>query len=56
MNEASIPHDQTVIELLQEDPSLAGDYLAAALEEVNEPGGRGALLAALRQIAEAQDD
>lgn len=54
MNEASRPHDQTVIELLREDPSLAIDYLATALDEVNEPGGRSALLAALRQIAEAQ--
>ena len=53
MNEASRPHDQTVIELLREDPSLADVYLATALEEVNEPGGQFALLAALRQIAEA---
>jgi probable addiction module antidote protein len=54
MNEASRPHDQTVIELLREDPSFAGDYLSAALDEVNEPGGREALLAALRHVAEAQ--
>ncbi|OAI25070.1 MULTISPECIES: addiction module antidote protein [Methylomonas] len=54
MNEASRPHDQTVIELLREDPTFADEYLAAALEEVDQPGGREALLAALRHIAEAQ--
>lgn len=54
MNETSRPHDQTVIELLREDPSFADEYLAAALDEIDEPGGREALLAALRHIAEAQ--
>lgn len=53
MNEASRPHDQTVIELLRDDPSFADVYLATALEEVNELGGQYALLAALRHIAEA---
>jgi probable addiction module antidote protein len=54
MNETSRPHDQTVIELLREDPSFADEYLAAALDEVGEPGGRESLLSALRHIAEAQ--
>lgn len=54
MTEASRPHDQTVIELLREDPSLADEYLASALDESDQPGGREMLLAALRQIAEAQ--
>ncbi len=54
MNEASRPHDQTVIELLREDPDFADEYLTTAFEEINEPGGREALLAALRHIAEAQ--
>lgn len=54
MNKASRPHDQTVIELLREDPSFADEYLAAALDEADQPGGREALLAALRHIAEAQ--
>ena len=54
MNDASRPHDQTVIELLREDPAFADDYLTAAFDEMNEPGGREALLAALRHIAEAQ--
>ena len=51
MSEASRPHDQTVIEMLRDDPSFADEYLAAALDEVDQPGGREALLAALRQIA-----
>jgi probable addiction module antidote protein len=54
MNEASRSHDQAVIELLREDPSFADEYLCAALDETDEPGGREALLAALRNIAEAQ--
>lgn len=53
MNEASRPHDETVIELLREDPTFADEYLAAALDEVDQPCGREALLAALRHIAEA---
>lgn len=54
MNEASRPHDLTVIELLREDPSFIDEYLTAALDEINEPAGRETLLAALRHIAEAQ--
>lgn len=53
MTKASRPHDQTVIELLREDPTFADEYLSAALDEVDKPGGREALLAALRHIAEA---
>ena len=41
-------------ELLREDPAFADEYLAAVLEEVDQDGGPEALLAALRQIAEAQ--
>ena len=54
MNRTSRSHDQTVIELLREDPDFADDYLATAFDEINEPSGREALLAALRHIAEAQ--
>ncbi|MFI4939372.1 MAG: addiction module antidote protein [Burkholderiales bacterium] len=54
MSKASRPHDDTVVELLREDPFLANEYLATALEEVDQAGGPEALLAALRQIAEAQ--
>jgi probable addiction module antidote protein len=51
---ASRPHDDTLIELLREDPALANDYLAASLEAIDEPGGQEALLSALRQVAQAQ--
>lgn len=54
MNSASRAYDEAVIELLREDPSFADEYLAAAMEEANQDGGREALLAALRHVAEAQ--
>ena len=54
MNNASRSHDEAVIELLREDPSFAYEYFATAMEEANQDGGREALLAALRHVAEAQ--
>ena len=54
MTKASRPHDEAVVELLREDPAFADEYLAAALDEADQPGGRQALLAALRHVAEAQ--
>ena len=51
---ASRPHDAAVVELLKADPDFANEYLAAALEESDEPGGQAALLAAQRHVAEAQ--
>ena len=48
------PHDAAVVELLKTDLDFANEYLAAALEEADEPGGQTALLAALRHVAEAQ--
>jgi len=54
MTKASRPHDDAVLELLREDPSFADEYLAAALEEVDQDGGPQALLAALRHVAEVQ--
>lgn len=51
---ASRPHDAAVVEMLRADPDFANEYLAAALEEADEPGGQVALLAALRHVAEAQ--
>ena len=54
MMKASRPHDETVVDLLKADPDFAAVYLAAALDEADQPGGQSALLAALRQIAEAQ--
>lgn len=54
MKNASRSHDEAVIELLRDDPEFASAYLSAALDEAEEPGGRVALLAALRQVAEAR--
>ncbi|QLQ24174.1 MAG: putative addiction module antidote protein [Dechloromonas sp.] len=54
MSRTHRPHDETVIELLKEDPALADEYLAASLAAIDEPGGREALLMALRQVAAAQ--
>lgn len=51
---ASRPHDETMVELLREDAAFADEYLAASLEAIDEPGGREALLMALRQVAQAQ--
>lgn len=54
MNKSSRPHDDAVVELLREDPAFADEYLAVAMEEADQNGGRQALLAALRHVAEAQ--
>lgn len=54
MRNASRPHDDAVVELLREDSAFADEYLSAALDEADQPGGREALLAALRHVAEAQ--
>lgn len=51
---ASRRHDAAVVELIKEDPDFASVYLAAALEESDQPGGQQALLSALRHVAEAQ--
>lgn len=54
MTKANRPHDVAVVELLREDPEFADEYLSTALDEANQQGGREALLAALRHVAEAQ--
>lgn len=51
---ASRSHDETMVELLREDAAFADEYLAASLEAIDEPGGREALLMALRQVAQVQ--
>ncbi len=51
---AARPNDDAVVELLREDPGFSNEYLATALEEAEEPGGRQALLRTLRQIGQAQ--
>ena len=54
MNRPDRPHDETVIELMRDDPAFAQELLEACLESVDEPGGRGALLSTLRCYAEAK--
>lgn len=54
MKHASRPHDESMVQLLRDDPAFADEYLAASLEDIDQPGGREALLMALRQVAEAQ--
>lgn len=51
---AARTNDAAMVELLREDPGFADEYLAVALEQVNDDGGREALLRALRHVAEAQ--
>ena len=48
-------HDDTVVEMLKAYPDLANEYLAIALEEAELPGGKIALMTALRHFAKAQD-
>ena len=48
------PFEESVIELMREDPAYAEELLAVAMEEINEQGGREALLTALRCYAEAK--
>ncbi|MDE2254174.1 MAG: putative addiction module antidote protein [Betaproteobacteria bacterium] len=50
----SRPHDEAIVEMLRDDPDFASEYLAAAFEEADQPGGRETLLAALRRVAEAR--
>lgn len=50
----SVSHSRRVIEEPRADPAFAREYLKAAVEEIDEPGGREALLVALRHIVEAQ--
>jgi probable addiction module antidote protein len=40
--------------MLRDDPAFADEYLAAALDEADLPGGQAALLTALRHVAETQ--
>lgn len=54
ISKASRSHDLFVIEMLKTEPEFANEYLAAALQESDLPGGHQALLTAMRHIAEAQ--
>ncbi len=56
MNQTHRPHDDTVIELLREDPLLAAEFLAVSLEEQNQPGGREALAKAVQLIEKSHQE
>lgn len=47
-------HDDAVIEMLREDPTMAVDYLRTAFDELDEEGGETAFLIALRHVVESQ--
>jgi probable addiction module antidote protein len=48
---ASVSNDEVIISEIRDNPEFAASYLAAAMEDTDEPG---VLLIALRQIAEAR--
>jgi probable addiction module antidote protein len=50
---ASVSHDEWMIEELRTDPKLAAKYLRQAMTDMSDPEGRGAVLVALRRLAEA---
>ena len=52
--ERTSSHDEAVIEMLSRDEDFALDYLATALEEIDEDGGRAAFLTAMRRVIEAR--
>ncbi|MHB9022517.1 MAG: hypothetical protein ACYC3A_11925 [Halothiobacillus sp.] len=55
MNHSGNRLETGLTELMRKDPAFAEELIAAALEEVDEQGGREALLTALRCFAEAKD-
>ena len=50
-HKASVANDEVIIAEIRDNPEFAASYLAAAIDEADEPG---VLLIALRQIAEAR--
>lgn len=51
---AAVDRDKLMVEELRADPDYADLYLKTALEEINEPGGLGGFLIALRRVLEAR--
>ncbi|OLS59584.1 hypothetical protein [Pseudomonas putida] len=49
-------HEDSVLGMLRDDEDFALEYLAAALEEIDEPGGEEIFLLAIRRIAEARGE
>ena len=54
MNKTQRPFGDAIVKMLRQDPAFADEYLAVAMEEADQPGGREGLLSALRHVAEAQ--
>lgn len=52
--EQSVDRDKLMVEELRTDPDYADLYLKTALEEINEPGGLGGFLIALRRVLDAR--
>jgi probable addiction module antidote protein len=50
----AVDRDKLMIEELRADPDYAELYLKTALEEINEEGGLGGFLIALRRVLEAR--
>ncbi|NWB85075.1 putative addiction module antidote protein [Pseudomonas gingeri] len=47
-------HDQSVIEMIRNDPAFAVEYLRLAFEELDADGGEAGFLTALRHVIEAR--
>lgn len=47
-------HDDTVVDMIRNDPGFAEIYLHTAFEELDEDGGEAAFLVALRHVVEAK--
>jgi probable addiction module antidote protein len=47
-------HEESILEMLRNDEAFGIDYLAVALEEIDEPGGAAGFLTAVRRVAEAR--
>lgn len=50
----AVDRDKLMIETFRADPDYADLYLKTALEEINEEGGLGGFLIALRRVLEAR--
>lgn len=46
-------HDESVIEMIRQDPEFAIEYLRIAIDELDEEGGQASFLTALRHVVEA---
>lgn len=53
IHDATVSHDEWVVNTLRSDPEFAVEYLKQAMAVMDAPDGRSAALLALRQIAEA---